>query len=111
MKEPMLKKAMDTLEFLSQDAAARMAYNARMKALSDEKTRIESALEEGLAKGIERGIEQGIEKGIEKGIKKGIEKGKEETAAKLLALGIDVETIAEATGMSVKQIQALRLLQ
>ena len=103
----MLKKAMDTLEFLSQDAAARMAYNARMKALSDEKTRIESALEEGLAKGIEKGIEQGIEQGIEKGI----EKGKEETAAKLLALGIDVETIAEATGMSVKQIQALRLLQ
>ncbi len=28
MKEPMLKKAMDTLEFLSQDRAARMAYDA-----------------------------------------------------------------------------------
>ncbi|MEF3310719.1 hypothetical protein PV433_17685 [Paenibacillus sp. GYB004] len=29
MKEPMLKKAMDTLEFLSQDAAARMAYSGK----------------------------------------------------------------------------------
>ncbi|MDF2722069.1 MAG: hypothetical protein K0Q59_1744 [Paenibacillus sp.] len=29
----MLRKAMDTLEFLSQDAAARLAYDARMKAL------------------------------------------------------------------------------
>jgi len=37
-----LKKAMDTLEFLSQDAMARMAYDARMKALSDEKTRQQS---------------------------------------------------------------------
>ncbi|MFD0710459.1 hypothetical protein [Paenibacillus sp. GCM10027626] len=40
MNEPMLKKAMDTLEFLSQDAAARMAYDARMKALSDEKSTV-----------------------------------------------------------------------
>ncbi|WP_405112659.1 hypothetical protein MHH28_05105 [Paenibacillus sp. FSL K6-1217] len=33
----MLNKAMDTLEFLSQDAAAQMAYDVRMKALSDER--------------------------------------------------------------------------
>ncbi|ETT72024.1 hypothetical protein C173_15684 [Paenibacillus sp. FSL R7-277] len=37
MNEPMLKKAMDTLEFLSQDTVARMEYQARMKALSDER--------------------------------------------------------------------------
>lgn len=95
MNEPMLKKAMDTLEFLSQDAAARMAYDARMKALSDEKSRIEGALEEGMAKGIE----------------KGIEKGKAETAIKLLALGIDIQTIAEATGMTREEIEALRQVQ
>lgn len=99
MNEPMLKKAMDTLEFLSQDAAARMAYDARMKALSDEKSRIEGALEEGMAKGIEKGIE------------KGIMKGKAETAIKLLALGIDIQTIAEATGMTREEIEALRQVQ
>jgi predicted transposase/invertase (TIGR01784 family) len=103
MNEPMLKKAMDTLEFLSQDAAARMAYNARMKALSDEKSRIEGALEEGIAKGIEKGIAKGIEKGIEK--------CKTETAIKLLALGVDIRTIAEATGLSVEQIKALSSVQ
>lgn len=87
VNEPMLKKAMDTLEFLSQDAAARMAYDARMKALSDEKSRIEGAMEEGVAK------------------------GKAETASKLLVLGIDVRTIAEATGLTVEQIKALSPLQ
>jgi len=95
MNEPMLKKAMDTLEFLSQDAAARMAYDARMKALSDEKTRIEGALEEGIAKGKAEGKAE----------------GKVETAAKLLALGVDIQTIAKATGMTVDDIQALSPLQ
>ncbi|MBW7474833.1 Rpn family recombination-promoting nuclease/putative transposase [Paenibacillus oenotherae] len=80
MKEPMLKKAMDTLEFLSQDAAARMAYDARMKALSDEKSRIEGAKVETST----------------------------EIAAKLLNRGVDLQTIAEATGLSIEEIKALQ---
>lgn len=85
--EPKLKKAMDTLEFLSQDAAARMECEARMKALSDEKSRIEGARAEGLAA------------------------GKSETARNLLALGADVPFIMKATGLSEKEIEALRPIQ
>ncbi|WP_209878692.1 Rpn family recombination-promoting nuclease/putative transposase [Paenibacillus silagei] len=87
MNEPMLKKAMDTLEFLSQDTVARMEYQARMKALSDEKTRIEGARAEG-----ER-------------------KKAEEIAGKLLAMGLEVETIAKAAGLSVQEVKALSPLQ
>ncbi|MEK5035284.1 Rpn family recombination-promoting nuclease/putative transposase [Paenibacillus sp. FSL R7-0302] len=87
MNEPMLKKAMDTLEFLSQDTVARMEYQARMKALSDEKTRIEGARAEG-----ER-------------------KKAEEIAGKLLAMGLEVETIAQASGLSVQEVKALSPLQ
>lgn len=43
MNEPMLKKAMNTLEFLSQDAATREAYEARMKAMRDEISKLEGA--------------------------------------------------------------------
>ncbi|WP_281884758.1 hypothetical protein [Paenibacillus sp. YYML68] len=96
MKEPMLKKAMDTLEFLSQNEAARMAYDARMKALSDEKSRIEGAMEAGRAAGIAAGIAAGKAE------------GKAETAVKMLELGIDVETISKATGFSVEEIKAMR---
>lgn len=88
MKEPMLKKAMDTLEFLSQDAAARMAYDARMKALSDEKSRIEGAWAQGLEQGVAR--------------------AKAEMASKLLEMGLDLQKIAEATGMSVEEVKALK---
>ncbi|MEK3715008.1 HIT domain-containing protein [Paenibacillus sp. FSL R7-0333] len=83
-REPMLKKAMDTLEFLSQDAAARMAYDARMKALSDEHSRIESAEEKGRAE------------------------SSREIAIRLLDRGIDLQTISEATGLSVEDIKGLR---
>ena len=48
MNEPMLKKAMDTLEFLSQDAATRMEYDAQMKYLRDEASRMNGAKASGL---------------------------------------------------------------
>ncbi|MEK5032434.1 HIT domain-containing protein [Paenibacillus sp. FSL R7-0302] len=79
-REPMLKKAMDTLELLSQDAAARMAYDARMKALSDEHSRIEGAKSET----------------------------SKEIAIKLLDRGIDLQTISEATSLPVEEIKGLR---
>ncbi|TYA10613.1 Rpn family recombination-promoting nuclease/putative transposase [Paenibacillus faecis] len=80
MKEPMLKKAMDTLEFLSQDRAARMAYDARMKALSDEKSRIEGAKTET----------------------------SKEIAVRLLNRGVDLQTVSEATGLSMEEVKLLR---
>lgn len=87
MNEPMLKKAMDTLELLSQDTATRMAYDARMKALSDEKLMIEGARAEGEAKGE-----------VE---------GKVEMARELLALGIDMSAVVKASGLSEEEIKKL----
>lgn len=91
MNEPMLKKAMDTLEFLSQDAAARMEYEARMKALSDEKSRIEGARLEGEARGQRQKAE--------------------EMARELLALGVDISVISKASKLSEEEIRSLHLLQ
>lgn len=100
MNEPMLKKAMDTLEFLSQDAMARMAYDARMKALSDEKTRLEGAREEALAQGLKQGIEQGIEQGKSE--------ERRQLALKLLKLGTSPSVVAQATGFSLEQLEKLQ---
>ena len=46
-----MKKAMDTLEFLSQDAEVRRLYEDRQKYLHDEASMIEGALAEGEARG------------------------------------------------------------
>ena len=52
-----------------------------------------------------------IKIGEEKGIEKGIEKGKVEEqrliAANLRKQGINIETIAQCTGLSIKEVSAL----
>ncbi|MFW5437854.1 PD-(D/E)XK nuclease family transposase [Paenibacillus apiarius] len=44
INEPVLKKAMDTLEFLDQNTEARRLYEDRQKYLHDEASMIEGAL-------------------------------------------------------------------
>jgi hypothetical protein len=75
------------LEFLSQDAAARMEYEALMKTLSDEKSRIEGARLEG------------------KRLKA------EEMARELLALGVDISVISKASKLSEQDISKFMPLQ
>ena len=87
MIEPMLKKAMTTLEFLSQDAQTRMEYEARLKFLRDEASRVEGAKAAGKVE------------------------GKEEMARELLSLGVDVSVIAKASGLSEQEIRSLMPLQ
>ncbi|OWR33216.1 hypothetical protein CDO73_01170 [Saccharibacillus sp. O23] len=90
MNEPELKKAMTTLEFLSQDREARMQYEARQKYLHDEASLLEAA-----------------ENAKVYGFKTGMEQAKKEMALKLLALGIDTSAIIKATGLSSEEIQQL----
>lgn len=47
------------------------------------------------------------QQGVEKGIEKGIEKGKAETAARLKQLGVELEKIVQATGLTRKQVEKL----
>lgn len=114
--EPALKKAMSVLEFLSQDEQARQRYIDRQKFLWDEASMIEGAREEGLKKGLEEGIQKGIEEGIKEGIKEGIEKGIKEGAAEskrkialnMLSLGIELDIIIKATGLTPVEIEELQ---
>ncbi|KWX74790.1 hypothetical protein AML91_14165 [Paenibacillus jilunlii] len=91
MNEPMLKKAMDTLEFLSQDTATRMEYEARMKYLRDEVSRMEGAKAVGMAEGITEGIIR----------------EKKEMARKLLAMGNDVDFVVQLTELPEQEVKSL----
>ena len=69
------------------------------------------SVERDLSAALDTSFEDGMEKGIEKGIKKGIEKGKVEeqrlVADNLRKQGINIETIAQCTGLSIKEVSAL----
>lgn len=54
-QDPILQKAMNKWENMSQDSSFRTAYEAREKLLLDEQAKLAHAREEGLEEGIEKG--------------------------------------------------------
>ncbi len=83
MDTPGLKKAMTTLEFLSQNKEARALYEMRKKALLDEQSALDYAESRGRA-----------------------ERDKE-IATNMLQKGLPSSLIAEVTGLSEPEIEAL----
>ena len=69
------------------------------------------SVERDLSAALDTSFEDGMEKGMEKGIEKGMERGKVEEqrqiAANLKKQGINIETIAQCTGLSVEEINEL----
>ena len=82
-----LKKAMTTLEFLSQNKEARALYEMRKKALLDEQSALDYAESRGRAEGK-------------------AERDKE-IVASMLQKGLPISLIAEVTGLSEPEIEAL----
>ena len=83
-----MQKALNTLEWLSQDKEARQLYDDRQRALHDYVSIVEGAREEGEIKGEI--------------------KGRKEVAHRMLAEGIATDTVARLTGLSVEAIEQLQ---
>jgi predicted transposase/invertase (TIGR01784 family) len=62
---------------------------------------------EGLKEGLEEGLKEGLKEGLEEGLKEGNAKGRLEMAKSLKNLGIPLETIIEASGLSKIEIDKL----
>ena len=63
--------------------------------------------EEGLEQGIVQGLEQGRVQGREQGFEEGREQERYATAQKLKTLGLAVDLIEQATGLTREQIENL----
>ena len=79
-KDPYIKSAYDQLQRISQDEQKRLEYEAREKAILD--------YNQGMFEAEQRGIRN--------------------TARNLFSLGIDIHVIAEATHLSIAEIEALK---
>lgn len=73
-----------------------------------EKKKFAEGRAEGMAEGMEKGMAEGMEKGMVKGKAEGEKEAKEKIAANLLSLGVSVETIVQASGLSEEEIENLR---
>ena len=90
-----IKRAMNTLDFISEDPKERERHNSIIMA---EYNRLTSE---------HNFFEAGVEEGIEKGIEKGKEEERKEIAKKLLKIRIPIEQIIETTGLTKQEIEEL----
>ena len=98
-----MKKAVRTLEELSQDENIVGLYDAEEVERKVWNTKLLYATKVGTEKGMKKGMKQGIKKGIEQGKNE----AQIQTAQKLIKMGLSKEQIVEATGLSIEQLNNL----
>lgn len=108
---PGLKEAKKKLEYMAMSHGEKLAYDEHLNAQMIQNDVLDNTRAEGLAEGRALGIKQGIEQGIKQGIEQGLAQGradeKRQNAANLKSLGVSPQIIAQATGLSVEEIEKM----
>jgi len=107
MVNPEIRKAVDSLYEMSADEKVRAEYEMRLKAWRDRESQKDDYYQEGIMEGIRKGRLEGITEGIQKGISEGREEALLETARKLMAMGLSMDQITAATGLSAESVGRL----
>ena len=106
------ERLFQTAEIAKFNTQERREYEQSSNAYRDIKNGMDTAKREGIKEGIKQGLEQGIKQGKEQGIKEGLEQGiiqgKEQgireqslnVARKLKEMGMSLDDIISATGLS-----------
>ena len=108
---PILQMLNEKIDVLSLNPVERKLYESRMKLKSDIATISEVQFKAGAEWGIERGKAEGKSLGLAEGKSLGLAEGSRqkalETAKNLLHFGLSRENIAQATGLSRAEVEAL----
>ena len=94
-KNEYVKEAVNELRELSEDEKEQRIADLREKYIIDRNTLIHS------------GYDKGVEDGIEEGKKAGIAENSREIAKKMKAANVDIEFIAQMTGLTKEEIEKL----
>ena len=104
---PILQMLNEKIDVLSLNPVERKLYESRMKLKSDIATISEVQFKAGAKWGIEQGKAEGKSLGLVEGEARGSRQAKLETAKNLLHFGLSRENIAQATGLSRAEVEAL----
>ena len=96
---PILQMLNEKIDVLTLSPTERKLYESRMKLKSD----IATISETQFSAGVERGLAEGKSLGLAEGSRQ----AKLETAKNLLHFGLSRENIAQATGLSPAEVEAL----
>ena len=104
---PILQMLNEKIDVLSLNPVERKLYESRMKLKSDIATISEVQFKAGAEWGLLEGIERGKTEGKSLGLAEGSRQKALETAKNLLHFGLSRENIAQATGLSRAEVEAL----
>lgn len=108
-------KVEDIVDIASMSKEDRIRYDESIKVYRDRLAIMEfermkgkaEGIAEGMAQGIAQGKAEGMAEGIAQGKAEGMAEGKEEIARNLKQMGMDVQTIVQATGLDQEVIDKL----
>jgi predicted transposase/invertase (TIGR01784 family) len=111
IKEACVQFSQYTADDISRDIERRHRDYVVYQQMSESAARKEG-YEEGYKEGYEKvykkeGEEEGLKEGEEKGLKKGLREGKIATVRNFKALGVGYDVIAQATGLSIEEIEKI----
>ena len=86
------------------DPETKLKYEHDMMTEKDYYSILNTYRDEGKEEGKAEGVKEGFEKGVEKGTATGLAKA----AKGMLQMGMSVETVMQATGLSAEEIAALQ---
>ena len=105
---PILQMLNEKIDVLSLKPEERKLYESRMKLKSDIATISEVQFKAGVEYGLAEGEARGKTLGLAEGISQGSRQAKLETARILKQLGDSVQKIAQATGLSQAEVEAIK---
>ena len=108
MGVPTMEQAISAYYSITASAEFREIERLREKARHDEAQALYNAEQKGMQKGIQKGLQKGMQQGMQKGMQQGMQKGKSEIARNLIEMGMPVNQIAAATGLTHEEIENLR---
>ena len=103
MKSPILQMLNEQIDVLTLSPVERKLYESRMKLKSD----ITTISETQFSAGVERGKSLGLAEGKSLGLAEGSRQAKLETAKNLIGMGLSVDNIAKATGLTKEDVEAI----
>ena len=109
---PVLQMLNEKIDILTLSPTERKLYESRMKLKSDittiSETQFSAGVERGLAEGKSIGLAEGKSIGLAEGEARGSRQKALETARNLLVIGLSIENIAKATGLTVQEVETLK---
>ena len=107
MREPVFRRLGEKAKYAVLSEKEKKAYNESLKIYRDNYAIAETERTEGREEGRKEGREEGRKEGREEGRKEGLKEAFSQVVRNMLEMGMGVEAIARATGLSIQELENL----